>query len=136
LTILSDRKIILFDGVCNLCNAAVQFVLKRDKKNQFVFGSLQGRTGQELLKKIGSPDAPYDSFVLLENDKIYTRSSAALRVLKYLGGGWQLFFVFMIVPPFIRNGVYNLISRNRYKWFGKKDSCMVPEPAWAGRFLD
>jgi len=135
-TIPADKKIILFDGVCNLCNGAVQFILKRDKKDQFVFGSLQGSAGQAFLRQQSLPTIGFDSFILLDNGKVYTQSTAALKVLNYLGRGWQLLYAFMIVPPFIRNGIYNLVAKNRYRWFGKREACMVPEPRWTQRFLD
>jgi len=130
------KHIILFDGVCNLCSNSVQFILKRDKKNQFLFGSLQGKTGQEYLAKFNLPADSFNSFILVENDNLYTRSTAALRMLKHLGGAWQLMYAFVIVPKFIRDGVYNFIARNRYKWFGKKEECWVPTPALKAKFLD
>lgn len=130
------QPIILFDGVCNLCNKSVQFVLKKDKKKQFLFASLQGTTGQSLLEQYQLPRDQLTSFVLIENGKAYTRSAAALRVAKLLGGGWSLLYGFMITPPFVRDGVYNWIARNRYKWFGKMDSCWVPTPELKARFLE
>jgi len=132
----TTQKIILFDGVCNLCNGAVQFVLKRDKKNQFLFGSLQGNTGQQYLEKFDLPAASFRSFILVEDGKLYTRSTGALRVLKYLGGGWPLLYGLIIIPRFIRDGMYDWIARNRYKWFGKQESCWLPTPALKARFLD
>jgi predicted DCC family thiol-disulfide oxidoreductase YuxK len=131
-----SRKIVLFDGVCNLCNSTVQFILKRDKKKQFVFSSLQGKTGTALMQQFGLPEGVYNSFMLVENGKLYTRSAGALRVLKLLGGGWRLLYAFIIIPTFIRNAVYNWIARNRYKWFGKEESCWLPLPQWKDRFLD
>jgi predicted DCC family thiol-disulfide oxidoreductase YuxK len=128
-------NIILFDGVCNLCNRSVQFIIKRDKKKLFRFASLQGETGQEILRRFGLPADDLNSFIFLENDKIYTRSTGALRMLKALGGGWKLLYGFIIVPRFIRDAVYNWIARNRYKWYGKKDECMIPTPALKERFL-
>ena len=132
----TTRPIILFDGICNLCNGAVQFIIKRDKKDQFVFASLQGRSGSELLNKFELPSNLINSFVLVEGDKVYTRSTAALRVARKLNGGWKLLYGFMIIPRFIRNAVYNLIAKNRYKWFGKRNECMVPSPELKARFLD
>ena len=129
-------KIILFDGVCNLCNRAVQFIIKRDKKEQFLFASLQGKTGNALLKKFDIPGNVFNSFILVEGDKVYTRSTAALRIAKKLNGGWKLLYGLMIIPRFIRNAVYNVISKNRYKWFGKRNECMVPTPELKERFLD
>ncbi|MEO8406188.1 MAG: thiol-disulfide oxidoreductase DCC family protein [Chitinophagaceae bacterium] len=131
-----SKPIVLFDGVCNLCNRAVQFILRHDKQKKFLFGSLQGQTGQELLSKFNLPTQQLNSFVLIEDDKAYTRSTAVLRMLKNLGGGWSLLYAFMIIPAFIRNGTYNWIARNRYKWFGKKEECWVPTPELKERFLD
>lgn len=130
------KKIMLFDGVCNLCNRSVQFIIKRDKKQQFLFASLQGKTGQQLLQQFHLPANDLNSFILIEGDKVYKRSTGALRMLKALGGGWQLFYAFIIVPPFIRDGVYNWIARNRYKWYGKREECMIPTPELRQRFLD
>jgi len=130
------KMVVLFDGVCNLCNSSVQFILTRDKKQQFLFGSLQGAYGQATLLKYHLPTDQLNSFMLLEGEKLYTHSSGALRMLKHLGGGWQLLYAFIIVPKFIRDGVYNWIARNRYKWFGKQESCWLPKPEWKARFLD
>jgi len=132
----NSSKIILFDGVCNLCQASVQFVLKRDHKLVFRYSSLQGEFGQMITKKFQLPQEEFNSFILLENEKIYTRSKGALRVLRSLGGFWSLAYAFIIVPPFIRDAVYNWISRNRYKWFGKKEECWLPRPEWKDLFLD
>jgi predicted DCC family thiol-disulfide oxidoreductase YuxK len=129
-------KIVLFDGVCNLCNSSVQFIIKRDKKKQFRYASLQGKFGQEFLKKHNLPADYFNSFILLENEKVYSSSTGALRMLKHLGGAWSLLYGFIILPKFMRDGVYNWIARNRYKWFGKKDSCMIPTPDLKERFLD
>lgn len=131
-----NNPIILFDGVCNLCDRSVQFIIKRDNKKLFRFASLQGKTGQEVLKKYQLPADQLHSFVLLEGDHIYTRSTGALRIFRKLGGGLKLLYGFMIVPRFIRDGVYNLIARNRYKWYGKKEECMIPTPEIKERFLD
>jgi predicted DCC family thiol-disulfide oxidoreductase YuxK len=133
---LVQKKIVLFDGVCNLCSTSVQFILKRDKKNQFLFGSLQGNYGQEVLKKYNMPQNEFNSFMLLEGEQLFTKSSGALRMLKHIGGAWSLLYAFMIVPKFIRDAIYNLIAHNRYKWFGKKEACWLPKPEWKQRFLD
>jgi predicted DCC family thiol-disulfide oxidoreductase YuxK len=131
-----DHPIILFDGVCNLCNKSVQFIIKRDKKGLFRLASLQGNAGQALLQQYNLPNDTLYSFVLIENGKVYTRSTAALRVLRKLGGGWKLLYGLVILPPFIRNAIYNWIARNRYKWYGKREECMVPTPELKSRFLD
>jgi predicted DCC family thiol-disulfide oxidoreductase YuxK len=130
------KTVILFDGVCNLCNSSVQFILKRDRKNRFLFGSLQGKAGQHYLQQFRLPANDFNSFILVEGEKSYTRSAAVLHMLNRLGGPWRLFYVFMIIPPFIRNGVYNTIARNRYKWFGKKEQCPAPGAGLRSRFLD
>jgi len=116
----SSPPVVLFDGVCNLCNGAVQFIIKRDKKKQFRFASMQGKAGHELLQKFDLPANDFNSFILFEDNKVYTRSTAALRIAKYMGGGWKLLYGLMIIPRFIRNAVYNVIAKNRYKWFGKR----------------
>lgn len=129
----SDSKIILFDGVCNLCNRSVQFVIRHDRKQRFLFASLQGPTGRQLVEKFHIRS---DSFVLIEGDKAYIRSAGALRVAGYLDGAWPLLRVFGIVPRFIRDAVYKWIAQKRYGWFGKADSCWVATPDLRSRFLD
>lgn len=133
---MNDAPIILFDGVCNLCNAAVQFVIRHDKKGLFKFASLQSETGRALLKRYDLPATNFSSFVLLQHEKAYTRSAAALQVAKQLQGPLRLLYGLIIVPPFIRNAVYDFIAKNRFKWFGKKDACMIPTPSLKARFLD
>jgi len=132
---VNDQPIILFDGVCNLCSGAVQFVIKHDPTSNFLFASLQSPAGQKLLQQFDIPADSFNSFVLLQNNIAYTQSTAALKVAKQLNGGWKLLYGFIIVPPFIRDAVYRLISNNRYKWFGKLDECMLPTPALQARFL-
>ena len=132
---MNNKPIILFDGVCNLCNTSVQFVIKHDKRAFFTFASLQGETGQRLLKKYGLTAEDLNSFVLIINNKALTRSAAALTVARNLGGIIKLLYGFMIIPAFIRDGMYNIIAKNRYKWFGKRDSCMIPSPELSSRFL-
>src|SRR5437868_10495616 len=109
---MGQQPTILFDGVCNLCNSAVQFVIKRDKNNYFSFASLQSATGQKLLSEHDLSLNDLNSFILIENNKAYTRSTGALRVVKKLNGLWPLLYGFIIVPPFIRNAVYNQIAKN------------------------
>ncbi|MGY8921520.1 MAG: thiol-disulfide oxidoreductase DCC family protein [Flavobacteriales bacterium] len=129
------HSIILFDGVCNLCNGAVNFVIKRDPGNVFKFTPLQEKQGVLLLKKHAIDAQELDSIVLVENKKVYTKSSAALRIARKLSGLWPLFFVLLIIPSFIRDGVYDFIAKNRYKWFGKKEQCMIPTPGLREKFL-
>jgi predicted DCC family thiol-disulfide oxidoreductase YuxK len=131
-----DKPIVLFDGVCNLCNSAVKFVIRQDKKNSFLFASLQSEMGQQLLSQYNFPLDELNSFILIENNKAYTRSTGALRVVKKLKGLWPLLYGFIIVPGFIRDAVYNWIGKNRYKWFGKKEECMIPTPELKARFLN
>ena len=133
---MTSKYIVFFDGVCNLCNRAVQFILKRDRKNRFLFGSLQGKTGQEYLHKYHLPADQFHSFMLIEGNVVYTRSTAVLRMLKHLGRGWQLLYVFIYIPQPIRDGVYTLIATNRYKLFGKKDQCRIPTVEEKESFLD
>jgi predicted DCC family thiol-disulfide oxidoreductase YuxK len=129
------ERIILFDGVCNLCNSSVQFIIKRDPKGYFKFASLQSKFGQGILKQYGL-DQDIDSFVLIENNIPYLRSTAALRICKNLIGFWKFLSVFLLVPPSIRDFLYRIIAKNRYKWFGKKDTCMIPTPEMNNRFLN
>mgnify|MGYP003532219804 CR=1 FL=1 len=128
--------IILFDGVCNLCESSVQMVLKKDKKAYFHFASLQGKTGQSLLQVYGLQGNDLKSFVLIENGVAYTRSTAALRVTRHLSGSLKWLHPLIILPTWLRNGVYDLIAANRYRWFGKKNECWLPRPEWKNRFLD
>lgn len=131
-----SHPVVLFDGVCNLCNRSVQFIIRRDKKDQFRFAALQGKTGQEILARHGLPADSFNSFILAEGDKIYTRSTGALRMLRILGLPWSLFYVYIIVPRFFRDGVYNWIARNRYRWYGRQESCIIPTPELRKKFLD
>ncbi|PKG25640.1 thiol-disulfide oxidoreductase DCC family protein [Niallia nealsonii] len=128
------KAIILFDGVCNLCNQSVQFIIKRDPKGYFTFTSIQGETGQKLLQKYQISNN-LDSLLLIEDNNYYTKSAAALQICKHLNGFWKYLIIFKIVPPFIRNSVYDIVAKNRYKWFGKRDSCMLPTPENKNRFI-
>ncbi|MEJ7627787.1 MAG: thiol-disulfide oxidoreductase DCC family protein [Ferruginibacter sp.] len=134
--LMSSQPIILFDGICNLCNRSVQFVIKNDPAGLFKFTPLQGNTGKKILSDFKLSTLHFDSFILFENGKIYTRSTAALLVAKKLKSPVKLLYGFIIVPPVIRNVVYNFIAKNRYRWFGKTDSCMIPSPALQDRFLN
>lgn len=131
-----QTNILLFDGVCNLCNSIVRFTIKRDPKGKFKFASLQSESGQALLKQFGLPINDFDSFVFISNDQYFLKSSAGLHVLKELGGLWKLFYAFIIFPRPLRDFVYNIIAKTRYKIFGKRDICMVPTPTLMERFLE
>ncbi|MGJ8666031.1 MAG: thiol-disulfide oxidoreductase DCC family protein [Patiriisocius sp.] len=130
-----QHLIILFDGVCNLCNSSINFVIKRDKNDVFRFGALQEEPGKSILEKYSIDTKETDSIVLIKNGKAFTKSSAALYAARHLSGGWPLLYAFIIVPKFIRNAVYDYIAKNRYKWYGKKDSCMIPTPDLRAKFL-
>jgi len=135
LDISNSHPILLFDGVCNLCNGFVQFVIKRDPQAKFRFAALQSEEGQQLLKHYNLPIDDIFSVILIENEKIHFRSSAALRMLRHLSGAWSWLYGFIIVPRFIRDFVYKFIAQNRYKWFGEKEQCMIPTPELKSRFL-
>jgi predicted DCC family thiol-disulfide oxidoreductase YuxK len=128
--------IILFDGVCNLCESSVQMVLKNDPEGYFHFASLQGPVGQQLLQQYQLQGNDMKSFVLIEDGKAYTRSTAALRVTRKMKMPWRLLSPLIILPAFIRNAVYDFIAANRYRWFGEKTECWMPRPEWKKRFLD
>ncbi|MBU8729177.1 thiol-disulfide oxidoreductase DCC family protein [Cytobacillus firmus] len=128
------ERIILFDGECNFCDQSVQFIIKRDPRGHFKFAALQSYSGKELLNKHNAPPDK-DSFVLIEDNNCYYKSSAALRVCKNLEGAWKIPYVLLVIPKPIRDFFYGLIAKNRYKWFGKKESCMLPSPEERKRFL-
>jgi predicted DCC family thiol-disulfide oxidoreductase YuxK len=131
-----DKKIILFDGVCNLCDATVQFLIKRDVKDVFRFVAIQSDLGQDIINHIGIDTSKTDSIILYEpGHAYYYKSEAALKIGKELGGVYSLLSVFTLLPKIISNSVYDFIARNRYKWYGKKDACMVPSAAMKAKFL-
>jgi predicted DCC family thiol-disulfide oxidoreductase YuxK len=131
----SSPPLILFDGVCNLCAWAVQFIIKRDPDAVFRFASLQSEMGRHLLAKHGIDPAQTDSFVLIEDDVAYTESTAALRVARHLKGAWPLCYSGILLPRLLRDPVYRFIARHRYRWFGKEESCMIPTPELRARFV-
>ena len=132
-----NKKIILFDGVCNLCNNAINLIIEHDKKDVFRFASLQSDLGQKLVLERGIDPDILDTIILIEPGIVYyEKSTAALKIAKDLSGGYSFLQYFLFLPKFIRDGVYNLVASNRYKWFGKKDSCMIPTPELKGKFLD
>lgn len=132
---INDTAIILFDGICNLCNSSVNFIIQHDKRNRFTFASIQSVVGQELLKKYHIDGSITDSLVLIENNCSFIRSTASLRIAKHLNGLYPLLYALILIPPFIRNGVYDLIAKNRYKWFGKKEECMIPTEETRKKFI-
>ena len=134
--ISTSDPILLFDGVCNLCSGSVQFVLKHDTKGVFRFASLQSEVGQKLLRKYGLPAEDFQSFVLIKNERSYVQSTAALQVARALRFPIYLLSILLLIPRPIRDFFYKIIAKNRYKWFGKKESCWLPKPEWKERFID
>lgn len=128
------KPIVFFDGVCHLCNRSVRFILKHDPAGKFRFATLQGETAVRL--GMGSEDMQPQSIILFDNGRIYRRSGAALRIAGRLSGPARLLWIFLVIPPFIRDAVYNWIANNRYRWFGKSEQCMVPGKEWADRFIN
>jgi len=133
---VEQQPLILFDGVCNFCNYWVNFAIKHDSKKKLKFAALQGETAKRLLPEFHINPAKSDSVIFIDKGKAYTRSSASLRICRYMNGGWKLFYGLIIIPKFIRDFFYNIIARNRYKWWGKKESCMIPTKELRERFLD
>jgi predicted DCC family thiol-disulfide oxidoreductase YuxK len=133
---IQDRyDIILFDGVCNLCNDAVDFIIKRDRKNHFKFTSLQDNVTQRLLKEYRIKEGYLDSIILIRGNQIFYKSRAALEISKKLSGIWPVLYSFIILPSFLRDPIYDWIANNRYKWFGKKETCRLPSEDEKSKFL-
>jgi predicted DCC family thiol-disulfide oxidoreductase YuxK len=133
---IQDRyEIILFDGVCNLCNNAVDFIIKRDKKDRFRFGALQDPIVINLLKDYKINPDYLDSIILIRGDKVFYKSKAALEIARNLGGLWRAMYIFNIVPTLTRDSIYDWIAKNRYRWFGKNDTCRLPTPEEKAKFL-
>ncbi|MDC3414325.1 thiol-disulfide oxidoreductase DCC family protein [Aquibacillus sp. 3ASR75-11] len=132
---ISKSNIILFDGMCNLCNGSIQFILKRDPKQHFVFASLQSEAGKRMINEYGIPENT-DTFILIEHGKWYSKSSAALEVCRNLKGLWKLLVVLRLIPRPLRDSIYTIVAKNRYKWFGSRDHCMIPTPENKNRFIE
>ena len=128
--------IVLFDGACNLCNATVQFILRHDRKGVFRFAPLQGAYGGRLLAWLGRGGISPDTFLLQADGRVYVQSEGALRTLRGLGPPWSLLYMFIILPAGLRDAVYAYVARNRYRWFGRRETCYLPTPGLRGRFLD
>jgi len=133
---METSKIILFDGICNLCNSSVQKVIKNDSKNIFKFASLQSDFGQRFLNKNQLNSEEFDSIILIDGDKFYTSSDAALRIGKELKGIYKISSFLLWIPKFIRDGVYRIISKNRYRWFGKQNTCWIPTKELQDKFIE
>jgi len=128
-------RLILFDGICHLCTGSVLFVISHDPEGRFSFASLQSAAGQEVLSRYDLPLAAFDSFIYVREGRVYQRSTAALTVVKDIGGIWKVFYIFMIIPRPLRDWLYDLVAKNRYSLFGKRDTCMLPTPELQKRFL-
>ena len=129
------KGIILFDGTCNFCNGSVNFVIERDAENYFKFAPLQSEVGIELLEEYNIDKVETDSVILIDNDKAYTYSTAALKIAKHLKGAWSWLYAFIIVPKFLRDFAYKTFAKNRYRLFGKTEACMMPTAEIRERFL-
>lgn len=132
----ADPPVLLFDGVCNLCTASVQFVLRRDRREVFRFAALQSEAGRRLVARHGLDPEALHTLVLVDGDRAFVRSAAALRVAGRLSGLWPLLRVFLLVPRPLRDAAYDWIARHRYRWFGRRESCLLPTPELRRRFLD
>lgn len=131
-----NKKLVLFDGVCNLCNNSVTWIIKRDNNNVFLFAPLQSEVGTKIIDKFNIDTSKTDSILLFESSgRLSIKSSAALRIASGLGWPWKIMSVFLIIPGIIRNVVYDYIARNRYKWYGKREACMIPTPELKSKFL-
>ncbi len=132
---IANKSIIFFDGVCNLCNASIDFVIRRDKKDHFLVGALQDDFSRKILSGFEVKEDYLDSLVLLEKGRIYYKSTAALKIARNLSGLWPALYPIIILPKFLRDPIYNWIGTNRYRWFGKKNTCRLPTPEEKSKFL-
>ncbi len=131
-----NKKIVLFDGVCNLCNSAVTTIIKHDKEGNFLFTSLDSNYGKKLLNYLGIDSTKIDSIILFDpNVAYYTKSTAALKIINTFGGFWNFMQLFTVIPDIFRDFIYDVIAKNRYNWFGKREQCMIPTPELKSKFL-
>jgi predicted DCC family thiol-disulfide oxidoreductase YuxK len=135
-TVADEGPVLLFDGVCNLCNGAVQFVIERDPEGRIRFASLQSAVGQAVLDRLDLPTDELETVVLLEGDRAYTRSAAAIRVCELLGGPYRTASVGWLLPRRVRDRLYAFVAEHRYEWFGRKDQCTMPTPELQARFVE
>lgn len=133
--IQDEYNLVLFDGVCNLCNKAVDFIIRKDKKNKFKVGALQNPIVKDLLKTYKIDESYLDSLILIQGDEVFYKSSAALLIAKNLGGLWRILYLGMVLPQSLRDAIYEWVGKNRYNWFGKKDSCRLPSPNEKQKFI-
>lgn len=129
------KSIVFFDGVCNLCNASIDFIIKRDRTNKFLVGALQDSFSKDILSVYNVDEGYLDSLVLLENGKLFYKSTAALKIARKLSGLWPVFYPLIFLPKWLRDPVYDFIGKNRYRWFGKKNTCRIPTPEEKAKFL-
>jgi predicted DCC family thiol-disulfide oxidoreductase YuxK len=130
------NNVVFFDGVCNLCNSSVNFLIDRDPQSRFRFASLQSKFSEGFLPQYNIEPTKVDSIAFYSKGKLYSKSRAVLEIARRMRRCWPMLYVFIIIPGFIRDAIYNWIARNRYKWFGKQDSCRMPTPELKSRFLD
>ena len=133
---MNYNNVVVFDGVCNLCNWGVKFIIRRDYKNKFLFTSIQSNIGPQLLLNHGIQTENIETFLLIKNGKPFTKSDAVFEILSEFKPGWKLLLIFRYIPKGLRDFAYRVIARNRYKLFGKKDQCMIPSPDIKAKFLD
>ncbi len=132
-----DKKIILFDGICNLCHGAINFIIEHDKHDTFRYASLQSALGQKIMTDRSMDIKAIDSIVLIiPEGKSYIKSTAALQITRHLTGLYPIGYLFLIFPKFLRDWVYDIVAKNRYRWFGKKEQCMIPTPELKALFID
>ena len=129
-------NVILFDGVCNFCNGTINWILQHDKKNEFRFATLQSTYGKQVVERFKLTSDYLDTVILIENEKVYLRSQAILRIIKRIGGIYSILGIFSIVPAPILNFFYNIVAKYRYRWFGKRESCMVPDASIKQKFIE
>ena len=130
-----ENPIVMFDGECNLCNGLVKFIIRRDPRGKLRFAALQSEAGQRLLERFQFPRQNWDSFVVVAGERLYTKSTAALFMVRHLKGAWPLLAILLVVPKPLRDAVYSFVAKRRYKWFGRRESCMLPTPDIQSRFL-
>jgi predicted DCC family thiol-disulfide oxidoreductase YuxK len=130
----TTHPVILFDGVCNLCTGSVQFIIRHDPKSVFHFAALQSEYGTRQLRDLNIPSGEFNTLILI-SDKVYQKSDAVLEITRHLSGAWPALYILKIVPPFFRNWMYDLISQSRYRFFGRKDHCLIPAPELKSRFI-
>lgn len=133
----NNKKIILFDGVCNLCDATVQKIIEKDQKDEFRFASLQSDLGKQITTYIGVDTSKIDSIILYQpGHAYYVKADAAIEIAKSIGGVYSLMGIFSVLPKWLKNSVYDFVAKNRYKWFGRKNECMIPTPETKAKFLE